>query len=226
MRSLNDEELLIAVDMIEGLMLQGVTLPHQIRSWLNNQIIKGGNEAYPNGRKPKCTVDEVEELIGMVHKRWQRHVRLDTLEERRSYAIEMLLHALREAYKTYTAASQLANDVRNVAERNRSLKTIVGILTTYADLQGLREHVVKIGGTGAPIQIESNVHAQAFVLESMINDGIIDNNTYSAINAAVREQLGLLPRPDSTDPHGTLGPGNLREVDAGSGSTATPSGNC
>lgn len=182
-------EILELADRIEDAMLQGYITP--------NEIAKHAN----------CTRAQAKSCIEHVQKRWHRNQSHQSREAKREQAIFMSMNALKKTYKLYKSAS----DQDALGEANRAMGNIIRILSQVANLEGLNERTVRIGGDRDGVPIITETQSQVLVLEGLINNGYIDTNTLKQIESAI------LNRPAS----GTEIVSSLRQIDTQPDSTTT-----
>jgi|GEM_PF-4783010 len=174
-------EILELADRVEDAMLQGYITP--------NEIAKHAN----------CTRAQAKSCIEHVHKRWHRNQSHQSREAKREQAIFMSMNALKKTYKLYESAS----DQDALGEANRAMGNIIRILSQVANLEGLNERTVRIGGDKDGIPIVTEAQSQVLILEGLINNGYIDTTILKQIESAI------LNRPIS----GTEVIGSIREAD-------------
>lgn len=194
------EETLELIDTVESYMLQGYTAPSQIARLLKNKNV--GQMA-------------ARSYIEHVRKRWSRNTSKQTRDQKREQVLQMHMHALRQAYNLF-AEARTSIGPRSLSEANRALSTIRALLGQIADVEGVRERTMRLGGDRdqIPIQVEEE-HRDVFMLEEMLKGGRLDGPTVNDLRTAI---LGATTR------NGEDGSGNLRVVDAQPASLPAPQG--
>ena len=174
-------QLLELADRVEDAMLQGYITPHEIAKFA------------------QCSNPQARSCMEHIHKRWHRNQSHQSREDKREQAIFMSMNALRKTYVLYESAK----DQDALGEANRAMGNIIRILSQVANLEGLNERTVRIGGDKDGIPIVTEAQSQVLILEGLVNNGYIDTTILKQIESTI------LNRSDSS----TEVIGSIREAD-------------
>lgn len=179
------EEYADLVFQIEQKMLEGVTQAF----WLVRD---------PDMVPHHLSVHTASRIMEKIKERWRKGINAEDISAQREELIRMHLHTLRQTHKILKDA-QNSPLLSSLAEQNKAIANITKILTAIADLKGMREKTLRIGGDRERIPIETDQH---LAITQLVAHGLLDQRTALQLDDAI---IAARTRPSTSESEGIRG---------------------